>query len=714
MQLAIALICFVTGVFGCARSSVDLPRIGLSPSSSFLSFSVRLGEAPSPQTITVVEAATRPVRWRATPTAAWIVLDPIAGTAPAVLRVTVIAENAAPGTSRGAITFEILSDERHEDPQTVIVERTLEAPGWTSLDGPYAGHAYKLAVDPANPERILAGVEYFHGGGMSQVPGGLYVSADRGASFDWVPGQFVRESVVDLVLGDTGRGYAASVRGLYRTDDRGVTWQPTSLSGRSIGAIAMSESDPNLVLAIGGGTLWGSADGGATPWTEIPLLGSAYSLVVDAANPGRSFASDNGGHLYWLDGTSIISTVAIDPAWTVSTALALPQGRWLIVRSMPSDCADIMRSDDQGATWTLCDSGPCPAGMRYALLLADNRVWLATAYDGLWVSEDQGESFFAARESAPTFSRTYLSLTNHPDGLLAAHATDGILRQTADFVFTPMRFVGYTVYQLEWLGNANELVALTSLSAAYHWSGWAGFEPISGSGYPDDASAVTTNPDVPSSACVLSGRWGLYCTIDNGRSWTAGSIGLMATRYFDIDRVPGSPDVMWVGTNDGLFRSTDGVLFERAPGTAGESITRIAAVSRDVVLYGPSDLRRYDWAASSYTVVGSGACFLTRAQDGSFWHDSDCLGSLHRSTDGGLTFSDIGPTGAMTRAVVVDPTEPRRLVLGYDQGLVISLDDGATWSLTPSPFPVASLALDPASGDLYVGTSWGGIYRFAF
>jgi len=56
--------------------------------------------------------------------------------------------------------------------------------------------------------------------------------------------------------------------------------------------------------------------------------------------------------------------------------------------------------------------------------------------------------------------------------------------------------------------------------------------------------------------------------------------------------------------------------------------------------------------------------------------------SLYRSTDGGHTFAAFvgAPSGDDFHVLWIDPTNPSRLFLGVDQGAIVSVDAGATWS----------------------------------
>ncbi len=56
--------------------------------------------------------------------------------------------------------------------------------------------------------------------------------------------------------------------------------------------------------------------------------------------------------------------------------------------------------------------------------------------------------------------------------------------------------------------------------------------------------------------------------------------------------------------------------------------------------------------------------------------------SLRKSTDGGKTFTIFkgSPGGDDYHFLWIDPTEPRRMITGADQGAVVTLNGGDTWS----------------------------------
>jgi hypothetical protein len=87
--------------------------------------------------------------------------------------------------------------------------------------------------------------------------------------------------------------------------------------------------------------------------------------------------------------------------------------------------------------------------------------------------------------------------------------------------------------------------------------------------------------------------------------------------------------------------------------------------------------------------------------------------SLYRSTDGGHTFEAYvgAPSGDDFHVLWIDPNNPSRLLLGVDQGAIISVDAGKTWSswynqptgqyyhvITDQAFPYRTYAAQQDSG----------------
>ena len=212
---------------------------------------------------------------------------------------------------------------------------------------------------------------------------------------------------------------------------------------------------------------------------------------------------------------------------------------------------------------------------------------------------------------------------------------------------------------------------------------------------------------------------GLFRTEDGGRSWKKVLFRDQDTGAVEIAGDPAHPDTLYaalwqlrrypwldyfqppVGPGSALYKSTDGGRSWRATGTTGfapDPRGRIALA----VAPGTSALRVY---ASVHASKGGG---LYRTDDGgTSWTEVSADASLasaymnmvavdprspdtlfvmgrsiRRSTDGGRTFDIVkgAPGGDDYHFLWIDPREPERMITGADQGAVVTLNGGRSWS----------------------------------
>jgi photosystem II stability/assembly factor-like uncharacterized protein len=175
-----------------------------------------------------------------------------------------------------------------------------------------------------------------------------------------------------------------------------------------------------------------------------------------------------------------------------------------------------------------------------------------------------------------------------------------------------------------------------------------GFPPTPASGIPLRRPPVP--PDAPTGA-------GLFKSVDGGVTWTeltgggmprfSGMAAVAVAMNTDAQRV-------YLITNDGLYRSDDG-------GTTWRQMD-------------PSD-KRIRNAQGGYNC---GVLVDTRNPDIVYTFAT----TAYISTDGGETFTGFrgAPGGDDPQAGWIDPTDPRRMIFGFDQGAIVTFDRGGSWS----------------------------------
>jgi photosystem II stability/assembly factor-like uncharacterized protein len=212
---------------------------------------------------------------------------------------------------------------------------------------------------------------------------------------------------------------------------------------------------------------------------------------------------------------------------------------------------------------------------------------------------------------------------------------------------------------------------------------------------------------------------GIYRSVNGGRSFETVLYKDENTGGADVLFSPHDPDIIyavlwearqgpwenaaWSGPNSGLFKSTDGgdtwtQLTGGLPTTA-EGLGRIG------IGISPSDPRRIYITATAgaksgiYRSDDAGATWVRTTSDSRFFGRSDDFASITvdprdantlytmnivswKSTDGGYTWKSFrgAPGGDDYQRLWINPTKPEIMLLVADQGAVITVNDGETWS----------------------------------
>ncbi|MEL6850028.1 MAG: glycosyl hydrolase, partial [Bacteroidota bacterium] len=239
--------------------------------------------------------------------------------------------------------------------------------------------------------------------------------------------------------------------GVWRTMDGGSTWENISdgYFGGSIGAVAVSEYDPNVIY-VGGGEktvrgnvsygygMWKSEDAGKT-WQSVGLTNSRHigRIRVHPKNPNLVYAavmgdlyksSDERGVYRSTDGGDSWEKVlfssadagAVDLVMDPNNPRIMFASTWEIRRtpyslSSGGPGSALWKSTDGGSTWEkLSDKKGMPKGTLGIIGVAvshanSERVWAQIEADkgGLYRSDDGGETWSRVNESRALRQRAW-------------------------------------------------------------------------------------------------------------------------------------------------------------------------------------------------------------------------------------------------------------------------------------------------------------------
>jgi aryl-phospho-beta-D-glucosidase BglC (GH1 family)/photosystem II stability/assembly factor-like uncharacterized protein len=189
---------------------------------------------------------------------------------------------------------------------------------------------------------------------------------------------------------------------------------------------------------------------------------------------------------------------------------------------------------------------------------------------------------------------------------------------------------------------------------------------------------------------------GAYRSVDGGYAWDpiGADRGLFSTHVSGLGFDPVDPDLVYLGTDWGLYRSAD----------AGESVTRVL-----------------DGGYVTAIAIAPGAPAVGYAARHSEWNVAD--GQVYRTTNRGLNWSRTSSAGLPANLhildLLVDPRDADVVHLLAGEGrfacgpavLYSSRDGGRNWTrLAPDLGQAADIALDPDDADILYLSTYGDVW----
>jgi len=436
--------------------------------------------------------------------------------------------------------------------------------------------------------------------------------------------------------------------------------------------------------------IWKTTDGGAS-WASVgdslPSLVLA-ALAVDPVTPTRVYAVLAGGGIYRSDDAAA--------SWTkISGDLGTPQGAGvlLIDPSTPSRLFvtaasnGVFRSIDSGVTWKRVKTGPVTD-------LVMDPSHPSVLYAGL-----QADGVYKTRTGGEGGDPDWIKLTGLPASGFA-RVTLGLCAQTPTTIYAGLSGSPFRLFRAT--DGATFSLRFTAASSIYN--PWLGVDPAD-----------------PAIVYVLSANF--QRSTDGGATVVVTNGDLHECQKIAID--PVTPGVIYVGRDNGLFRSSDrGLTFAKI----GSGIANVefydgalAATDPKVRIGGTQDngTIKTDSASTIWTRFQGGdggtvAIDPTNAQI--LYAMGQYASSITRSTNGGASTSGFAaglPTGTVCFNLhfMVHPRTPEILLASCTSLWRITSPDG-TWTaiFTPPAGGVVRSAVDPSVDLYYAGTGNGRLH----
>ena len=588
---------------------------------------------------------------------------------------------------------------------------------WKAMGLAGTHHIGRIVIDPRNPDVVyVAALGHLWG---TNAERGVYRTRDGGTSWQRVLAIDAMTGVVDITLDPDGRTLLAGAYqrqrrafgftgggpggGIYRSENGGDTWNRITegLPAGHVGRIGLSQSrsQPNVVYAVvehrAKGGVYRSDDRGRSwrrtnPLNPRPMYYS--QLRVDPTNADRVWLLDaylwqstDGGKTFSSDSTGIGIHVDhhamwIDPADPSHMLLGNDGGLYV--------------THDGARSWRFLDN--LPIAQYYDISVDDGepyRIYGGTQDNGTW--------------SAP--SRTYNEGGIFNSDMQHLAFGDGFFTQPDpdDPRFVYANSQNGRAYVVNVTTGEQRLIRPVPPDTAETYSfGWSTPMLVS----PHDAKTY------------YYGGHRLFRTRDRGHSWQVASPAFSPRAGWTTIPIMGmARDSTTLSRDDGVSDYGTITTIAESPKQAGLLLvgTDDGAVhlSSDAGTTWSDITARFGLAARRWVsrVVASqhDARAMYVAFDGH--QDDDFSPYLFGSSDGGRTWRSLSggiPHGYVINTVAEHPANPRVLLAGTEQGLLVSYDGGASWKRASGNLPPVSIddiVVHPRTLDIVLGTHGRGL-----
>jgi len=573
---------------------------------------------------------------------------------------------------------------------------SLWAGQWAVM-GPDGGDVRSLAYDPQNPDRIFLGTST-----------GVIFLSDNGGR-DWsrfahlgTGDEYVLDHIVvnpqntKIMYVSTWSAQSQQMGDVFRTTDGGKNWQSLpAMHGKSIRAMAMSASNPNVLVAGALDGVFRSNDGG-NDWQRISPNGHAEiknieSIAIDPKDPNVVYAGT--WHLAW-------------------------------------------KTADGGATWQHINKGMIDDSDVFSIIVDHSNPAnvFASACSGIYKSVTAGEQF-SKIQGIPFSARRTRVLKQDPGNpnIVYAGTTEGLwktmdLGKTWKRVSNPEIVVNDVFIDPR---DSNHVLLATDRSGVLAFNSATSTWSASNHGYTHRyVTAIVADQKDANTIYVgvVNDRefGGVFYSRDNGQHWLQKSSGLGGKDVFTLKQA--SSGALVAGTNHGTYllernanewHPINNVVVEKvSTKTVKQKGSKKTQVASKTVTKSVLDARvlEVEIVGDRWMEATNNGLYFSKDQ-GKSWTGGPVLGEkdfvsvrghgstvvaaartkVYVSTDNGATFNEHSLAQHVTSIRGVTLTPESHILVASREGAFQSSDSGATWSHVIAGLPdkeITSITFD--------------------
>jgi photosystem II stability/assembly factor-like uncharacterized protein len=395
------------------------------------------------------------------------------------------------------------------------------------ITGPMGGDVRTLVIDPNDPQRLYFGT----------LDGQIYISTDGAETWRLLhnfnrPKLFMDEIIVDPR--DSRVLYVAAHRhkepgGFFKSTDGGKTWRESSqLKEEALHSMTQSSKNPDMIVVGTNRGLYRSLNSGET-WEQYQT----------AATPGLIN----------------IESLAIDPR----NSDVIYAGTWYLP----------YKTSDGGRTWSNIKNGMIDDSDVFAIDIdprnADHVI--ASACSGIYETENAGASWRKV-QGIPSQSRRTRDILQHPSlaGVVFAGTTEGFWRSTdggKSWMLTTSKQLEINSISVHPSNPQTVYIGTNNFGVMVSRDGGKNFVPTNGGFSGRFAYSILPDRERPgriytTTINTTTGGGFFFVSNDNGQTWQPSMRNMPNILIsYSILQDQRNGDILYLGTNHGIYRSTD-------------------------------------------------------------------------------------------------------------------------------------------------------------